>query len=668
MKSTFNLFILMLTLIMVSPLHASHKTLNSKPFVIPELRSWKGRTGTFVIENKTKIIYSSKTPELKRIAKALADDYAIFFQKELTVSTEKAHKGDIELRLRSTKHDTTKEGYEIDIQDKVVMTSTSEKGLYWATRTLLQLSQQETKQHLPKGKITDYPDFGLRGLMLDVGRKYIPISYLRDLVKTMAYYKMNCLQIHLNDCEIRGKEDTDLLNFYSAFRLESSTYPGLCARDGYYTKQQFIDLQVLAESLEVEIIPEIDAPAHVLAFTHYRPELGSKKYHMDHFDLFNPEVYTFMDNLWKEYLEGPDPVFRGKRVHIGTDEYSNKDQQVVEQFRAYTDHYIRFVERYDKQACMWGSLTHAKGTTKVKVKDVIQSSWFNGYSDPKVMIAKGYQQISIPDGLTYIVPAAGYYFDYLNIKKLYNEWTPNQIGKAIFDYQHPAILGGMFAVWNDHVRNGISVKDIQDRLFPALQTLSAKFWTGKHVTIPFEEFDTKRQTVCEAPGVNVRAKIGTPHSCVFEKASIEAGEVLPYKEIGYDYTIQFHIKGGLDEKNTILFSNENSTFYLVDPIKGVMGYSRDGYLFTFDYRVFAGEEADICIEGNNKTTRLYVNGRLRFDNRILRHYDQKGKNGHSKVRTLVFPLNKAGNFKSEVSNLKVYNYMTHEKEETISKH
>lgn len=81
MKSTFNLFILMLTLIMVSPLHASHKTINSKPFVIPELRSWKGRTGTFAIENKTKIIYSSKTPELKRIAKALSDDYALFFQK-----------------------------------------------------------------------------------------------------------------------------------------------------------------------------------------------------------------------------------------------------------------------------------------------------------------------------------------------------------------------------------------------------------------------------------------------------------------------------------------------------------------------------------------------------------------------------------------------------------
>ena len=72
------------------------------------------------------------------------------------------------------------------------------------------------------------------------------------------------------------------------------------------------------------IIPEIDAPAHTLAFTHYKPEIGSKEYGMDHLDLFNPETYKFMDGLFKEYLEGDEPVFRGKKVHIGTDEYSNK--------------------------------------------------------------------------------------------------------------------------------------------------------------------------------------------------------------------------------------------------------------------------------------------------------------------------------------------------------
>ena len=50
---------------------------------------------------------------------------------------------------------------------------------------------------------------------------------------------------------------------------------------------------------------------------------------MDHLDLFKPETYQFADNLFKEYLKGDDPVFVGKRVHIGTDEYSNAKKEVV---------------------------------------------------------------------------------------------------------------------------------------------------------------------------------------------------------------------------------------------------------------------------------------------------------------------------------------------------
>ena len=83
------------------------------------------------------------------------------------------------------------------------------------------------------------------------------------------------------------------------FRLESETYPGLTARDGSYSKKEFIDFQKQAATNFVEIIPEIDIPAHSLAFTHYKPEIGSKEYGMDHLDLFKPETYQFADNLFK---------------------------------------------------------------------------------------------------------------------------------------------------------------------------------------------------------------------------------------------------------------------------------------------------------------------------------------------------------------------------------
>lgn len=61
-----------------------------------------------------------------------------------------------------------------------------------------------------------------------------------------------------------------------------------------------------------------------------------------------------------------------------------------------------------------GALTHADGSTPVKSENVIMNAWYNGYADPEKMAADGYRLISIPDGLVYIVPAAGYYHDYLN--------------------------------------------------------------------------------------------------------------------------------------------------------------------------------------------------------------------------------------------------------------
>ena len=477
---------------------------------------------------------------------------------------------------------------------------------------------------------------------------------MRDLVKMMAYYKMNTLQVHLNDNGFKQFFGHDWGRTYAAFRLECDTYPGLTARDGYYTKREFIDFQEEAASRFVEIIPEIDAPAHTLAFTHYKPEIGSLEYGMDHLDLFNPETYKFMDGLFKEYLEGDKPVFRGPRVHIGTDEYSNKKKDVVEKFRAFTDHYIRLVESYGKQACVWGALTHAAGETPVKSENVIMSAWYNGYADPKEMVRQGYKLISIPDGLVYIVPAAGYYYDYLNTQYLYEKWTPAHVAKAVFEEKDPAILGGMFAVWNDHVGNGISVKDIHHRLFPALQTLAAKTW-GAQVDLPYADFDHLRQGLSEAPGVNQLGRIGRTEGLVYEVAEVHPNTNLAHEEIGYGYTVSFDLEAADEAPGTELFRSDNAVFYLADPISGRFGFARDGYLNSFQFRPYPGEKLNVQVKGDNRSTSLLIDGKLVETMDIQKRYFNGGKDSMNYVRTLVFPLKKAGSFKSKITNLKVYN-------------
>lgn len=628
---------------------------NPKPFVVPELKQWTGKDGNFTPGKDTRIVCTSQNPELLRIARMFADDYQQMFGQTLSVAQGKATSGDFVLSLSADKK-LGEEGYAIKITDRVAISAPTPTGLYWSTRTLLQLAEQNQERSLPQGTIRDYPDYPLRGFMIDCGRKFIPMAYLQDLVKIMAYYKMNTLQVHLNDNGFKQYFEHNWDKTYAAFRLESETYPGLTARDGSYSKKEFIDFQKQAASNFVEIIPEIDVPAHSLALTHYKPEIGSKEYGMDHLDLFKPETYEFVDALFKEYLEGDNPVFVGKRVHIGTDEYSNAKKDVVEKFRAFTDHYIRFVEGFGKQAVVWGALSHAKGDTPVKSENVVMNAWYNGYADPATMIKDGYQLISIPDGLIYIVPKAGYYYDYLNEPYLYKEWTPAHIGKAVFDEKHPSILGGMFAIWNDHVGNGISVKDIHHRIFSPLQTLSVKMWTGAQTGIPYETFNEKRALLSEAPGVNQLARIGKKPELVYERSTVAPGSTSDYPEIGYNYTVSFDITGAKESEGTELFRSPNAVFYLSDPIRGMMGFARDGYLNTFPYKVNPGEKATIQIEGDNCSTTLRVNGKVVDEMNTQKLYFNAGKDSMNYVRTLVFPLEKAGNFNSKVQNLKVYNY------------
>jgi len=166
---------------------------NAKPFVIPELKEWKGNTGTLTLNENTRIVYPKNQPELQRIAQMVAEDCKEMFNYTPTIFEGKGQKGDIVLALKKDKK-LGKEGYAIKIADRITLSAPEAVGVYWGTRTLLQMAEQNLS--LPKGEIRDFPDYDIRGFMIDCGRKFIPMHYLRDYVKIMAYYKMNGFQIH----------------------------------------------------------------------------------------------------------------------------------------------------------------------------------------------------------------------------------------------------------------------------------------------------------------------------------------------------------------------------------------------------------------------------------------------------------------------------------------
>lgn len=142
---------------------------------------------------------------------------------------------------------------------------------------------------------------------------------------------------------------------------------------------------------------------------------------------------------------------------------------------------------------------------------------------------------------------------------------------------------------------------------------------------------------------------------VLEQNVVLPGSTMSIPEIGYDYTIEFDIEGNIENKGTALFESPEATFWLSDPISGQMGYSREGKLVTFRQDIRSGEKLAVKITGDNKGTRLYVNNRLVDDMNTRWVSWNGGKNKMADVRTLMFPLHKAGDFKSNITNFRVIN-------------
>lgn len=622
------------------------------PFTIPTLHTWKAAKQTVDINQVQSISLSENS--LTAASNLLKQALSCAGKKVEANVEKKAQANSIRLEIVKNKK-LGDEGYVLTIDAKkgICIQSQTPIGAIWGVQTISQMLEQNTI--LPCGTTTDVPEYKLRGFMIDCGRKMIPMEYLYTLVRCLSHYKMNCLQVHLNDNGFKKYFHNNWDETYAGFRIESELFPELTSRDGYYTKAEFREFIKWAATLGVEIIPEIDAPAHALAFTHFRPEYANPEFGVDHLDLTHPGVVPFLDSLYSEYLGGPDPVFVGRRVHIGTDEYNNKKEETREQFRAFTQHYIELIKSYKKEPVVWGSLTWSPGKTPIDTKGVLMDMWSTGFANPDSMKTLGYQMVSIPDGWVYIVPAAGYYYDYLNQKFLYEKYTPAVMGgKFRFEEHDPQIEGGMFAVWNDVNGNGITPYDIHHRTMPALQVMAQKTWSATASTLPYADWlkqslnlqDEIGYTWGNLPEKEVRIPVLRPFNLISKTNKNMQG----ITDIGYDYSVSFDIVMAKEKEGASLFSSPNATFYISDPVTGRIGYIRDGMSFSFDYQLRVGQKANVRIEGTNKGTKLFI------DNKLVQELGPKeviaaDNKPYKVMRTLAFPIERAGHFRSNVTNV-----------------
>ncbi|MFI6903795.1 glycoside hydrolase family 20 protein [Nonomuraea sp. NPDC050394] len=358
------------------------------------------------------------------------------------------------------------EGYRLTItRDAAVVEAPSPTGLLYGSRTAEQALARDGA--LPVGVAVDWPGYEVRGFMLDVGRRFFTPGYIRDLIAHMGELRLNELQLHLNDNGFK-REGGGWDGVQAAFRLASSRFPGLSATDGVYTRADWDSFEDVAAANGVRLIPEIDGPAHSLAFTRFRPELGEG----DHLDLSRPQTTAFMMELFDEFV----PWFRGPAVHFGADEYFADPGLFRDYFNAMAAH----IRSHGKRARAWGSFTRMTGDAEGYDRDVTINTWANSWYDPVEAIRDGYPFINTNDETLYVVPKAGYYHpDGLDAEFLAREWQPHVFpgGKSV-EPRHPLLRGAMSAVWNDMTELDYTEQDVDRLIRPTFAILASKMWNG----------------------------------------------------------------------------------------------------------------------------------------------------------------------------------------------
>ena len=680
---------------------------NAKPTVVPELAEWYGGETEGNVTISGKIVVDPNAGDLKAAADALATDYEAELGKKMTVATgSNPAAGDIYFTLDKSDNGLGEEGYVMESDSYVKVTAAHQTGAYWATRSIIQIAELNEGK-LPKGTTRDYPKYEVRGFMLDVARKPVSMETLEDVAKEMAYYKMNALHVHLNDNLIFYEDfattEEAREKAYTGFRLESDikkdgnggkNKADLTNKDMHYTKEEFRKFILDCRAMGVDIIPEFDTPGHSGAFTKVRPDLmlqktmeGNAKRAGEQFDL-SDEKYAdslaFVQSVWDEYLN--DDMFDDSMtLHIGTDEYYGE----ANCFRKFTDDMIKHLKKKGYKVRMWGSLTNKKENQPdaypVDGEGVQLNIWSEGYANPQDMYSKGYELINTLEG-NYIVPAAGYYNDYVNSQSVYQNWQPNKYSNVTLPAGSDQVLGGTFAIWNDSIdtrANGISEVDIYDRFVKALPAFASKNW-GDGTDKNWSEVKAVSDQLGDAANSNPYHKATADESGKYmeyqfenekdssdnkrdlelaggaklEKGSLkltggESYATTPIDKLATGNTLKFDITLDKEAKaGQILFEADNlgDNGDYVHDIRimedGRLGFRRELYDYYFDYKLPVGEKVHLEIRTDGTKTSLIVDGQELQATGVYRNRqtDPEGKprkEGIS-ISTLLLPLQRIG--------------------------
>lgn len=486
-----------------------------RPDLIPAFRTWSGAVGTYTFTPTSHIVLNNHdVAALGETADLLAHDLSSALGSQVSVvHNQPAKPGDIELtrgpvRNGATTKETGEEAYRLSVGRTVQIKGATDDAVFNGTQSLLQLLHNSPT--LGYGTGIDWPTYPERGLMVDVGRKFFPVDWLHDRIRDMAYLKMNVLQLHLSDNQ--------------GFRLQSDTHPEITSPQ-HYTKQDIDDLLSYAAQYHVQVIPEIDFPAHAGAILSAHPELQlisqTGKVNPDLVDLSKPGTYTLMKDLINEYL----PMFPGKYWHVGADEYLTDYTDYPQLLKFATQHYgpkatakdvlygyinwaDSIVREANKTTRAWNDDLHpGDGTVPVNpditvdywsANGPLQNPWLLGSAyTPSQLVAQGHIIANRSFSPTYYTTGLRGQLLTTPTWMMYDLWDPS----AFLDGQRvrgpKKNRGSMLSIWMDDPR--ASINTVTAANHDRLRVMAQETWGSPKPSPLYLGFKSLIDKIGEAP-------------------------------------------------------------------------------------------------------------------------------------------------------------------------
>lgn len=484
----------------------------------------------------------------------------------------------------------TSEGYELDISSTTAFIGgTGARGMWWGTRTLLQHLLLSNGTSAPVGRVVDAPAYATRGFMLDAGRKWYDLGFLKELCSYASFFKMSEFHYHLSDNYPlnRGRNET-WQDIYSHFSLlpEDDTLLGIIhgRKNETLSRAEFTDLQSHCAARGVTIIPEIEAPGHCLYLTKWKPELALPKH--DLLNLSHPDAISTVKRIWAEFL----PWFETKEVHVGADEY---DPTLADDYIGFVNEMSTFINSTaDKRTRIWGTSIDKPKKNITISKDVVIQHWQYNQSDPVLLVAEGYEIINSQDWWAYvglkndhmpILPAK--YPQFFNESRVLNfedepgwQWTPadfnyfNETDKKVKEGE-PLNKGAIMAAWNDNGPDASTQLEAYYAIRRGIPLVGSRSWSGSRgAELPEDSFDLSVDYFSpRAPGQNLDRVLTTPIS--WTRGTKDSGKSvhLGHGSKGLNYTLTLSVAG------PFTLSGPDNTLTLADD--GGLVFDSDGWQY-----------------------------------------------------------------------------------------